>query len=189
MIAMQSASTPRRALAPLALVLASALGACVAPDVGDPYDSTGYLPGAGLDAVQPADIAVAPVALRLEEEVPVPVDDLRQALYAGLVDRLYSPLALDYVDDGGAPDAVLEVTVLGWDTSQLAYDGTLVARAEAAMVRGDEVLWAVELTRRLNDDVGGTQRSDPAASQARSVVELAAEVLALLPERDPLVAR
>ena len=165
------------------------LGACVAPQKADPHDSTGYLPGSGLDAVQPADIAVMPVELRLEEEAAVPVEDLRLALYEGLVDRLYSPLAFDWVDDGGDSEAALEVTVLGWDTASLVYDGTIIARAEASMVRGDEVLWAVELTRRLNDDVGGAQRSNASASISSSVAELAREILALLPERDPLAAR
>ena len=166
--------------------------ACVAPQQEDPYDSTGYLPGSGLDAVQPADIAVMPVELRLPSDagsVSIPLDDLRTGLYEGLIERLYSPLAYDWIEAGGEADARLEVAVLGWDTADLIYDGTVVARAEASMVRGDEVLWAVELTRRLNDDTGGEQRSDAAASIDSSVAELAREILALLPERDPLAAR
>jgi len=188
---MQLSTTPARRAPLLALFVAPvlALVACVAPTKDDPIESTGYLPGSGLDAVQPADIAVAPVRIRMQDGTGVPTDALRDALYLGLIERLYSPLPLDWVDGGGDSDATLKVTVIGWDTSNIKYDGTVVARAEASMVRGGDTLWSVELTRRVNDDKGGSARTVVDEAIAASVSSFAGEILALLPERDPLAAQ
>ncbi len=79
---MTALTTTRRRMPALGALLATlalgSLGACVSPQQDDPHDSTGYLPGTGLDAVQPADIAVMPVELRLLDPSGaegIPVDD------------------------------------------------------------------------------------------------------------------
>src|SRR5688572_6384156 len=127
----------------------------------NPQHMTDSLPGSGLEVAQPADVAVAPV--RDTTGAGVPLDAMRQALYAGLVDRLYSPVRLEYVDRqwtdaafgaGGAAEAVLEVTVTKWDTTHVPQRGVVLARGEARLVDADAPegtpLWAVGVTRRLD---------------------------------------
>ena len=170
-----------RFLVPLLAVAA----ACVSPKGEGPVESTGFLPASGLDQARPADIAVAPVRVTLLDGGQAPADAVREALYLGLIDRLYSPLPLAWVDGGGDCDAVLQVRILEWDPSMLNYDGTIMARAEARLVAAGGSLWAVELTRRLNRNTSGPMRDDPAKAEVSSAQHLASEILALLPERNP----
>ena len=184
---MQSRSSAQRPSSTLRFLLGLALaaGACVAPRPQDPVDSTGFLPASGLDDLQPADIAVAPVDVVLLEGGDAPHEAVREALYDGLIDRLYSPLPLVWVDGGGERDATLVVRILQWDRSKLSYDGTITARAEARLTADGRSLWAVELTRRLNRATSGEAREDVALAELSSAQNLAREILALLPERDP----
>jgi len=181
---MQSCLTKIRASFLLLVPLTLALGACVTPQSETPTESTGFLPASGLDAVQPVDIAVAPVTVALLDGGTAPTDAVREALYGGLIHRLYSPLPLAWVDADGERDATLVVRILQWDRSKLNYDGTILARAEARLVAGGESLWAVELTRRLNRSTSGQDRDEPGLAEASCARHLAAEVLALLPEHD-----
>lgn len=179
----------------LASTLLIPLASCESPTHVSPQHVTDLLPAAGIARAQPADIAVAPV--RDESGMSVPVDALRQACYVGLVDRLYSPVSLEYVDrqwtdasfgGGGAAEAVLEVVVKKWDATNVPQRGIVVARAEARLFDAKAVegtpLWAVGVTRRL--DLGGP---DPAPGwESRAAGMLAWEILSELPERDPVAA-
>jgi len=169
-----------------AAALAFVLGGCVTPEHRADAEATEFMTAAGLDQVNPADIAVAPVMLAMLEDGYVPTEAVREALYTGLIDRLYSPLPLGWVDEGGEHDAVLKVRILMWDTSKVAYDGTIFARAEARVSNADGNLWGVDITRVLNDDVSGPNRDTPALAEMSAASDLAAELLALLPERNPL---
>jgi hypothetical protein len=174
----------------LALSLVTTLGSCIAPP-GEALskDDTGWLPGGGLEMVQPADIAVVPIGLRTRD-AGIPTDLIRENLYGGLIDRLYSPLPLAWVDGGGESDAVLKVTMLSWDRKDLAARGAILARAEARMLQGSEVLWAVELTREVSaNPFGGAARTDVGVAEARCVQVFVQEILALLPLRDVLAAQ
>lgn len=168
------------------LVLAFAALACVTPERRAEQEATQFMPASGLDQVNPADIAVAPVMLAMLEEGSAPTDAVREALYLGLIDRLYSPLPLDWVDAGGERDAVLKVRILMWDTDAVKYDGTVLARAEARLSNADGNLWGIDITRVLNDATSGPNRDDAALAEASAARDLAAEILALLPERNPL---
>lgn len=180
-------TTPRRpSLLSFLLPLLAVAGACVSPQGERPVESTGFLPASGLDQVNPADIAVEPVRVALLDGGQAPADGIREALYLGLINRLYSPLPLSWVDGGGDFDAVLRVRVLEWDRSMLKYDGTILARAEARLVADGKSLWAVELTRRLNRNISGTQRDDATKAEASAARHLATEILALLPSRNAL---
>lgn len=177
-------------VAPLLFLLA----ACQA-ETPTPQHMTDPLPGRGLAVAQPADVAVAPV--RDTSGAGVPLEAMREALYTGLVDRLYSPVRLEYVDRqwtdaafgaGGAAEAVLEVTVTKWETTHVLQRGIVIGRAEARLLDAKALdgapLWAVGVTRRL--DLGGPV---PAAGwEERAAGLLAQEVLAELPERDPVAA-
>ncbi|MCI0548793.1 MAG: hypothetical protein L0027_16105 [Candidatus Rokubacteria bacterium] len=183
-----------RARLPLAAPLLLLFAACQA-ETHVPQHMTDQLPGRGLAVAQPADVAVAPV--RDTSGAAVPLDAMRQALYEGLVDRLYSPVSLEYVDrqwtdasfgGGGAAEAVLEVTVTKWDTTHVPQRGVGLARGEARLIDAKTPdgapLRAVGVTRRL--DLGGPL---PAAGwEERAAGLLALELLAELPERDPVAA-
>lgn len=158
--------------------------ACITPVRQIEQEATNYMPASGLDQANPADIAVAPVTLAMLEDGQAPTEIVRQALYKGLIDRLYSPLPLDWVDNGGARDATLQVRVLMWDTSQTAYDGTVLARVEARMTAASGALWAIDITRRLNDSKGGIGRANADVAERNAALDLAQEILSLLPERD-----
>ena len=161
-------------------------GACVAPMKPDEANRTEFLPASGLDQFQPADIAVAQVRVQTLDGGSAPTELLRGDLYQGLISRLYTPLTLDWVDGGGASDATLQVRILKWDRSRLAYDGTVLARAEARLVNSKGSLWAVDITRRLNRRTSDPNREDPNLTEASCTRDLAAELLQLLPMRDPM---
>ena len=165
------------------------------------FDATRALPAGGLGESFPADVAVAPII----DQTPaqnVPAGGLREAFCSGLVERLYTPLDLDYVDGYWSesaflgevpPDALLVVNVLRWDTSRLYSTGTLVAVAELRLFPGGrpdgEALWAVSVQRKLElgeDGVlpPGTRKTIvPKAMEA-----FVREALEELPARDPVAA-
>ncbi|MFT4710167.1 MAG: hypothetical protein ACI9D0_001179 [Bacteroidia bacterium] len=174
----------------IASAFALIVGSCIAPPV-DPAEKhdTGWLPGGGLEMVQPADIAVIPISLRTKDTA-VPTDQLREKLYGGLLDRLYTPLPFSWVDGGGESDAELQVTMLRWDRTDLAARGAILARAEARMVQGADVLWAVEITREVSaNSFGGDARTNVGVAEARCAEVFAGEILALLPVRDAMAAQ
>jgi hypothetical protein len=174
----------------IALPLGSLFGGCIAPPGQDDYKhSTGWLPGGGLEMVQPVDIAVVPLTLR-SEDTGIPTTHLREQLYKGLIGRLYSPLPLTWVDGGGSSDAVLMVTMLGWDRKDLKARGAILARAEARMIQGSDVLWAVELTREVSaNSFGGEAKTNVIVGEMRCAEVFAKEILELLPMRDALSAQ
>ncbi|MCZ6598134.1 MAG: hypothetical protein O7B99_10880 [Planctomycetota bacterium] len=175
------------------------LGACEST----PRTPYGFdpLPARGLFDRQPADIAVLTVENR-SGMTAVPTEALRQALYIGLVDRLYSPLALDYVDrkwtEASVPasgaseiaiDAVLQVVVTRWDVTTLQSRGSILASGEALLFPGGGLagtpLWGVRFDTRLAGLSPEELEGDPYEVGAG---QLAAEILAQLPVRDPLAA-
>ncbi|MEM7310196.1 MAG: hypothetical protein AAF682_26210 [Planctomycetota bacterium] len=179
---------------PLAAALLLCTAACQSTTTPIQY-ATDVLPSGGLSQAQPADIAVPPV--RNGTDAAVPVEGVRLACYTGLVDRLYSPVSLDYVDrtwtdasygGAGAADAVLDIEVTKWDTTHVSSRGIVIARAEARLLDArnpdGKPLWAVGVTRRL--DLGGPNPSAGWESLAADL--LADQILTQLPERDPVRA-
>ena len=174
----------------IASAFALLVGSCINPPV-DPVEkfATGWLPGGGLEMVQPADIAVTPIKLRSKDQA-IPSGLIRENLYGGLLDRLYTPLPFTWVDGGGESDAELQVTMLGWNRKDLAARGAILARAEARMVQGTDVLWAVEITREVSaNSFGGAARTNVTVAEARCAEVFAGEILALLPIRDAKAAQ
>lgn len=164
------------------------------------FDATRALPAGGLGNRHPADIAVAPVLDQTEGGAPR--DLLRQALCEALVDRLYTPLDLDYVDGAWSesaflgevpPDALLQITITRWDTTRLYSTGTLVASADVRLFEGGraegEALWAVAVQRKL--ELGDGRSLPPGmlrTAESRAVELFAREALEELPVRDPVAA-
>lgn len=184
---------PAKSLTRASLALASALALCACESV--PQEWTEPLPHPTLDSqALPADVAVAPIR-NLSGQAGLPAELLRGAFYEGLVERLYSPLALSFVDQVGWTEAgfqsedptigVLQVLVTSWDTDLLESHGALSAAAEVRLFPGPEARgepsWGLSIKRRI--DVGHLERSQ---RLERGATLFAAEVLALLPERDPL---
>jgi hypothetical protein len=169
-------------------------------------DENGSL--AALAARQPADIFVAPV-VDLTAAFEAPANELRLALYEGLVGRLYSPLRLTWADEALAAfgdtapsiaeasallgaDAILEVRLVAWDESALERDGFVRATVAALLIdpaAPEAPLWGWELAREV--DVGGssTRRSTRDVLAGQVAKTLAAELLALLPARDARLAQ
>lgn len=145
--------------------------------------------------VQVSDVAILPVVDT--SGAPAPRGPLRDALARELPSRLYSPLALDWVDGrwaeassslqpsavppGLEADALLELTVLAWETQAGRTRVDAVARLLDGQ-RGETVLWELEIAREVSTPVGmGAElRSDRVAEA------LARAVVAEMPDRDPV---
>lgn len=161
-----------------------------------------------LEARAPADIAVAPVENRSESN-DVPLAELREAFYRGLVKRRYSPIALARVDehtmaaqadDRGevglteaayepgslGEDAVLRLIVKRWDTHLFDTQGIVDVEIEAWMLDGRQPngpeLWGGRLTQRVG--AGGGSLSAGELAARRSIArQIAEELLGALPPR------
>ena len=157
-----------------------------------------------LELLQPANVFVAPVTDQ-SGAFETPLTRLRDALYRGLPDRDYSPIALEWADarlaerledgpltrtDAGAAvdaDAILEVRLLFWDESALESRGVVGARLEAELfdpADPDTLLWGYRIGRVVEVGESAARRATREVLVDRVAGELASELLALLPERD-----
>ena len=180
--------------ASLALLLA---GACAATDDAPEIFGAADV----LYRLQPADIAVAPIQNQTGNPA-LPQGALREAFAKALLERLYSPLDLDYVDGnwvdasfGGtpAPDALLMVVFKRWDAGDLYQTGKIEAAAEFFLFEGGSttgtLLWGRELVQTIDMQDGRGVPPGP----SRGVVPEAArrfarEAMRVLPDRDPIAA-
>jgi hypothetical protein len=189
-----------------ALLLGCALAACAAPrDAERPVVFEDLLaPAEGLaegDLLGPqaADVWVAPVVDATTAR-SAPSAALREQLYRGLVDRLYTPLSLSFGDRslaeaGGGPfgpseaEAVLTVQILGWDTAALEGRGQIDADVELRLLdlRTDPPtqVFGRHLGRRLRIEPGLLRQATPRELEEHAARNLAAELLRELPRRDP----
>jgi hypothetical protein len=198
-----SPSHPRRSLRLVVPVLIAALAAaCTTPPPLPPGADNPGLSARGLKEVNPLDVAV----LKVENQTGrsgLPLETMRQQFHAGLVERHYSPLALDYVDgraveagyQPGASEenALLKVVVTGWDDRNWKTHARLVIDADvwlldASRPMSEQALWGGHVSRtmemgRVRDIVvGDRQLLD------RTVADFVTEVLASLPARRPDLA-
>lgn len=208
--------TAARLLGGAAATLAAGLLAGCAATAAGPIERTPYtepLPAdeglasaAAAAGVHPADVWIQPVRDQSTGR-GAPVGALRDELYRRLVDRLYTPIALGWGDaqlaeaaaDGlrfpteaiGA-DAVLEVAVLTWDAGALERAGTVFAEVEVRLIDPRPAtptqLWGRRVARRLALDAARLRQSTVGELEDLAARQLAREVLALLPQRDPVRA-
>ncbi|MBL8858585.1 MAG: hypothetical protein JNL28_08785 [Planctomycetes bacterium] len=142
----------------------------------------------------PIDIAVLPVVTNGDKRIPSNV--LRAAIQQGLVERRYSPLALEYVDrnvteasytPGASQEhAVCTIQVESWDASLWDTHNVLTI---AMNVKIDDAasganLWTGSVNQRF--EFGQAIESLPTQTQRvqRACDILAAEMLQKLPLRD-----
>jgi len=152
-----------------------------------------------VEEFQPTDIAVAPVRNQSGRD-DLPVVAFRQAFARELINRLYSPLALEYVDTNWvessfagtpAPDALLVVAITEWNPDHLYSNGKVDVAADLYLFQGGSTtgtpMWGLNLRRSV--DLGDGRGNPPTPSdhlRTRAVQLFAQEALAELPERDPL---
>ncbi len=155
---------------------------------------------ANLAVAQPVDVAIAPIVDVSQEGRALPSDELRRAFQLALLERRYSPLALDYVDAAvpmeasyvpGAvrEDATMIVTVERWDTSQWPAHDALGVTIEVVLVDPDAPLgaelWKARVDRRYDRAVFGptiTSLSEPMRIRA-ACEKIAQDLLAVMPAR------
>ncbi|MCY2961352.1 MAG: hypothetical protein NTY35_14410 [Planctomycetota bacterium] len=145
-------------------------------------------------AQSPIEVAVAPIVNASGADVPM--SELRTSFQKELVERRYSPLALEYVDrkvvdaaytPGAAQEnATLSITVEKWDTSLWTTHGAITARITASLLDakgGGSVLWSATADQRFDF---AQLRENIATEGARvryACDSIAAELLARLPAR------
>ena len=166
-----------------------------------------------LAALNPSDIAVAPVILA-HADMNAPVRHIRSAAQYSLATRLYSPLSSELVDQslgGGdlasgpmvftpstvnasyvpgdlAEDAVLEIYVERWDTTNWDIRRSVDVAIELRMIdprdpTGPE-LWAARIDRKFDFTATiETRTAGPKATQ-EACNKIFRELMAKLPIRD-----
>jgi len=183
-------------LYPLVLLLAGCQG--LPPVQGD---SVHAKPSATLSETSPLEVVVAPIQNHAGSGVPVAM--LRESFQKTLVQRRYSPLALPYVDRQvqnaayrpGSLDehAVLELTVEGWNATLWSAQNALEVKIQARLVDarnpGGSDLWTGKVDRRV--DFGAQRQRYPSEELLlrQACHDIAGELLAALPMRDPSPAR
>jgi hypothetical protein len=198
-----SPSRPRRSLRlVLPALLATLAAACTTPPPLPPGADNPGLTDRGLREANPLDVAV----LEVENQTGIgglPLASMRRQFHAGLVERHYSPLALDYVDGraveaGYRPgaseeNALLKVVVTGWDDQHWKTHARLVIDADVWLLDAtrpapEQALWGGHVSRTM--EMGRTREVVVGESQLleRTVADFVAEVLASLPARRPELA-
>jgi len=195
-----------RTLCSLAL-LALAAGCASAPKLPPGADNPGLAANEALKETNPLDVAVLKVENRTQRS-NLPLESMRKYFHAGLVERHYSPLALQFVDSkykGGtaaeasyAPgdseeQAVLKIVLTGWDDRLWKSHARLIVDADVWLIdaqrtAGAEPLWGGHVSRtmemaRLREFTAG---DGPLLE--RTMQDFAEQVLASLPARRPELA-
>ncbi|MFT5286951.1 MAG: hypothetical protein ACI8TQ_003126 [Planctomycetota bacterium] len=188
-----SLTAPRPLLGILFVALIAASG-CAIP-IQKAQNETNRYPSFGLEKASPVDMAVLPIVDRTGGEVPVRI--IRNQLYLGLADKLYSPISLNFVDVNWVEashdatsldaDAVLRIVIEKWDTSLISTHGALAAEIAIEILDGaapsGDPLWGVRIRRRLEIMKGNVTLSR-AEIFDRAAELVAEEILALIPARN-----
>jgi len=195
-------SRPRGPLCLLVPVLVAAFAACTTPPPLPPGADNPGLKTGELGTVNPLDVAVLPVENQTQRS-GLPLDSLRRHFHAGLVERHYSPLALDFVDGkateasyqpGAAQEnAVLKVVLTGWDDHLWKSHARLVIDADvwlldAARPSTAEALWGGHVSRTLEMARLREVTAGDGPLLERALADFATQVLASLPARKPELA-
>lgn len=159
-----------------------------------PGSATRSTPSETILARSPIEVAVAPVVNASGAQLPA--SELREAFQKELVERRYTPLALEYVDrkvvdasyTPGASEesATLTITIEKWDASLWTTHSAITARITASLIdaRGSgSVLWTATADQRF-DFIAVREHLSTEGARIRFACDgIAAEVLARLPAR------
>ena len=165
-----------------------------------------------LAALNPTDVAVAPVVLA-SMEVTAPVLHIRRAAQNALAKRLYSPLSSEIVDQslGGGheevpvftpstvnasyvpgelgEDAVLEIFVERWDASNWDIRRSVDVAVEVRMLDPRDPaaaeLWAARIDRKFDFTGDSATRLGGGKALQNACDKIFRELMAKLPARDP----
>jgi hypothetical protein len=156
-----------------------------------------------LNAVQPVEVVVMPVE-NLTEATALPLNDLRDQFQRGLVQRRYSPLSLEFVDQHRTSEAtyrpgalgeqaVLRVAITGWDTSRWRSHATIVIDADVHLLDAtapetSNALWGGHANRRIDLSRQRDTFLSERAMLQKAVELFVDEVLGTLPARNPEAA-
>ena len=191
-------SIPSAALA-LALVAASACHSTAVLPPG--ADNPGLVAG-NLRTTNPLDVAVMAIDNQTGRE-GLPTAELREHLHAGLVERHYSPLALEYVDrktteasyrpGASNENAVLKFVLKGWDDSLWRTHSKLVITGEIWLLDAEnpstsQALWGGQVERTLDMSRERKVLATESALMTRTLTDFTEAVLASLPARNPELA-
>jgi hypothetical protein len=187
--------SPMRPLVTVACLVSLALGCQDLPHRPRGHDVQ-VVGAQGLSQVNPNDIAIAPVEVA-DADAVVPEQELRTAFQKALIERRYSPLALEEVDrhviDAAyragelREDAVLQIVIDRWDTSLWntsdQIDAAVSVRLLDARGTAGAPLWEAKLERILHayEAPGGSTSTLPVLQ--RICDRFAGDLLAALPLR------
>jgi hypothetical protein len=186
----------------LALLAGSVLCACHSSAVLPPgADNPGVAVG-NLRSANPLDVAVLKVENTTGRE-GLPTEELRELMHAGLVDRHYSPLGLEYVDrktteasyrpGASNENAILKIVIMGWEDSTWRTHSRLTIDADiwlldAARPSTAQALWGGHVTRTLDMSREREVLATESALMTRTLKNFTDAVLASLPARNPELA-
>ncbi len=164
-------------------------------------DNPGLVTSPRLKQANPLEIVVLPVENQTGRS-GLPLEALRKHLSAALVDRGYSPLALEYVD-GRTSEAVyrpgsndeeglLKLVVTGWNDRYWRTHWRLIIDAELWLLDPltpitADALFGGHVQRRLEMGEERKEVVDEAALLDRALQRFADQALASLPARNPEV--
>jgi hypothetical protein len=157
--------------------------------------------GALLEEKSPLEVVVAPV-INASGNADVPAAHLRNAFQQGLVQRRYSPLALEFVDKkvGHASqasyrpgsldeEAVFQIAIEHWDSSLWEIHSALMVKMQVRMLDARDptapALWTARVDRRFDFTRDRERFTTEDAALRHASEEIAAEMLAALPTRSP----
>lgn len=189
---------PTAALA-LTLVAASACSSTAVLPPG--ADNPGLVAG-NLRSTNPLDVAVLAVDNQTGRE-GLPTAELRELMHAGLVDRHYSPLSLEYVDrktteasyrpGASNENAILKFVLTGWDDAHWRTHSRVTISGEIWLLDAEnpstsQALWGGQVERTMEMARERQVLATESALMTRTLTDFTEAVLASLPARNPEIA-
>jgi hypothetical protein len=176
-----------------------ALPSCLAPQFELGADNENLNVGR-LRSVWPVEVVVPPIK-NTSGVSDVPVDELRRQFRRGLVQRFYTPLAQEFVDGSASAteasygagslgeQAVLDVTVTGWNTTRWRSHATLTVDVDILLLDATDpdpakALWGGHATRVVDLSRERNSFIDEAKLMQRAVEVTVDGIMTSLPQRE-----
>jgi len=165
-----------------------------------PGDGSEILVEGRLAERNPADVAVLKIVDQTGQP-NVPLGVIRHAFYVGLVDRRYSPIALEYVDSRvvdasyrpGAlhEDAALKIYLTEWDTTDWETHRRMAIEADiflldARPIDANQELWGWRVREEVSVAKEEARYALDSELMELAIERFTEEALGGLPLRDPL---